>query len=57
MIKRHEIRDDTVPLTVRLGETDDEEPVLLYRVPLSEGGDRCLGTPSTGRTWEYLVSN
>lgn len=56
-LKQREVLEDTVPLTIRRGETDAEEPLILYRVPLPDGGDRCLGTPSTGRTWEYLVEN
>jgi hypothetical protein len=57
MIRARELIEDTLPLTVRLGETDQEEPVLLYRVPLEGGGDRVLARPTTGRSSEYLVSN
>jgi hypothetical protein len=42
---------------VRPGETDDEEPLILYRVPLEDGGDRVLMRPTSGRSWEYLVWN
>lgn len=57
MLRSREIVDDTLPLTIRLGETDAEEPLILYRVPLPDGRDRCLDKPTTGRSWEYLVPN
>lgn len=57
MLKAREITEDTLPYIVRLGETDDEEPLLLHRVPMENGRDRCLDRPTTGRSWDYLVAN
>lgn len=46
--------EDTLPYIVRLGENDDGEAVLLYRVPLEDGGDRVPIRPHEGRSWTCL---
>lgn len=57
LLTKREIVEDTLPLSITLGETDAEEPVLLYRVPQPNGRPRVLARPTTGRSWDYLVSN
>jgi hypothetical protein len=56
IVRLNDVRD-SLPLVIRLGETDAEEPVLLHRVERPDGKQVCMQPAAQVRSWDYVVPN